>query len=71
MRPGYIPGELVNYTEAWEHTHLSQYHECHAEPPPCVLQVAVAHAGLFVVLFVRLQQAMLLNHKRGADEQTR
>jgi len=36
-------------------------HESHAEPPPGILEVAVAFACLLVVLFVGLQEAMLFD----------
>lgn len=52
-------------------TYFSKYHEGHAEPPPGILEVAVALACLFIILLVGLQQAMLLDNKRSADEDAR
>lgn len=52
-------------------TYFSQDHKGHTKPPPRILEVGIPFTRLFVVLFVRLQQTMLLNHKRDSDKQAR
>lgn len=42
-------------------------HECHARPPPSILEISIAFTSFLVVFFIRLQQTRLLEHKRGPD----
>jgi len=46
-------------------------HQDHSCPPPAVLEVTVALAGSLVVFLIRLEQAMLLQDERCANEETR
>merc|ERR1711881_197131 len=51
--------------------YLANDHECHSRPPPEVLEVSISLARLFVVFFVRLEQAVFLQNEGHPDEQTR
>lgn len=46
-------------------------HQCHAGPPPHVLQVPVSFARFLIILDIGLQQTDFLQHKGDTDEQAR
>lgn len=71
MRQDYcarVSGASERRTRQWRVPDLSNNHQNHAKPPPAVLEVSVALSRLLIVLFVGLQQTVLLDDKRRADE---
>lgn len=63
--------DRIDETVGDEIAGFANNHQSHAEPPPKILQVSIALAGLLIVFDVGLQQADLLDDERYTDEQSR
>jgi len=50
---------------------LSDDHKCHTRPPPRVLEITIAIAGLFMVFHISFEQAHFLEDEGYADEDSR